>query len=105
MPDIETKLPADKVVHFVEYGILGFLLFRALTSTCKVSGKWTAILAICCAVALGALDESYQALTGRNKSLYDWLADCLGATTAALCCLGMYEKVQKTVVNKYQQML
>jgi VanZ family protein len=87
-------LPIDKVAHFVEYGILSFLLFRAILSFGKTSAKWSAVLVIFCAAALGAVDESYQMLIGRDSSVYDWISDCLGATTS-LWCLGLYAKVQE----------
>jgi VanZ family protein len=87
-------LPIDKAVHFVEYGILGFLLFRAILSFDKISAKWSALLVISCAAALGVIDESYQVLIGRDSSAYDWIFDCLGAA-ASLCCLALYAKLQE----------
>jgi VanZ family protein len=97
MPEIDTLLDFDKVVHFVEYAILGFLLFRVLFSSGKVSARWSGVLALCCAVALGAIDELYQSLPGRNTSLYDWISDSLGATAAIICCLALYEKIQENL--------
>jgi VanZ family protein len=97
MPDIDTPSDLDKVIHFVEYAILGFLLFRALFSSGRVSARWSAVLAICCAVALGGIDELYQYLPGRNTSVYDWIFDSLGATAATICCLALYEKVRENL--------
>ena len=97
LPEVETGLPVDKVIHFVEYGILGFLLFRFMFSSLRMSAKWSVVLAICCAAALGAIDESYQSLTGRDSSLYDWIADCLGAVVVSLCCLSWYTRVQESM--------
>jgi VanZ family protein len=97
MPDIDTVWDFDKAVHFVEYAILGFLLFRALLSSGRVSARWSGVLAICCAIALGGIDELYQSLPGRNTSVYDWISDSLGAMVAIICCLALYEKVRENL--------
>ncbi len=97
MPDIDTLLDFDKVIHFAEYAILGFLIFRAMFSSGRISARWSGVLTICCAVALGGIDELYQSLTGRDTSLYDWISDSLGATAAAICCLALYEKVRENL--------
>ena len=94
MPDVEVALPIDKIVHFVEYGILSFLLFRCIVSSSKKSVKWIAVTVILCAAALGALDELYQGFTGRNSSVYDWIFDCIGAA-ASMCLLLLYMKTGK----------
>ncbi len=90
MPD-SPVLHTDKVVHLVEYGILGLLLFRAISSSGRISLKLSVISAISCAVVLGALDESYQGITGRSPDVYDWLFDCLGAAISS-CFLGLYTR-------------
>ncbi|MEK7395324.1 MAG: VanZ family protein [Candidatus Poribacteria bacterium] len=78
IPDIGTELPIDKVVHFIEYGIFGFLLFKSLHSLNRLRIWQIIIIAIFSGIILGALDESYQSLTKRNPSIYDWLADVIG---------------------------
>ena len=78
----------DKVAHLVEYGILGFLLSRLFASG-RMSVMLAVILTIFCAAALGGLDESYQGITSRHPSVYDWLFDCLGAAIAS-CSLALY---------------
>ena len=92
MPDVDVA-SADKIIHLVEYGILGFLLFRFFSSG-RITLSLTAILAVVCVAAVGALDESYQSITGRNPSVYDWLADCLGATVSS-CLMVLYTKIKK----------
>ncbi|MFC1712661.1 VanZ family protein [Candidatus Poribacteria bacterium] len=84
-------LHMDKVVHLVEYGILGLLLFRAISSSGKTSLRLSIMLAIFCAAVLGALDESYQSITGRSPDVYDWLFDCLGAAVSS-CFLALYTR-------------
>ena len=83
-------LHTDKVVHLVEYGILGFLLFRAISSG-RTSLRLSVMFAIFCAVVLGALDESYQGITGRSPDVYDWLFDCLGAAISS-CFFALYTR-------------
>jgi VanZ family protein len=93
MPD--TGLQIDKLAHFVIYGILGLLLFRAIFSSGRLSAKSTAMFAILCAVALGALEEFYQGFSGRSPSVYDWLFDFMGAT-ASSCVFALYIRFRRT---------
>lgn len=70
----------DKVVHFIEYGILGFLFSRAFYSTYKEKDLVRAhLLAIGIAVFIAAFDEMYQIyFPNRTASLFDFLADVSG---------------------------
>ena len=95
LPSIDLIIPADKVAHFMEYGIFGFLLLRALLSSGRVSFKWTAILVIYSAAVLGAIDEYYQHLANRDQSVYDWMFDCLGAATS-LIFMPVYIKLKRS---------
>jgi len=92
-------LSADKVAHFVEFGILGFMLLRALLASGKISTKRAAIIVIVAAAVLGAADEAYQIPTARDASVYDWMADCLGAT-ASLSLLPIYKKLKESMQAK-----
>ena len=58
--------------------------------------KWSVVLAILGAVVLGAVDESYQRLTGRNADIHDWAADCLGAAVSQ-CCLVLRARIRNTL--------
>lgn len=71
----------DKIVHFLEYTILGLLAMRALLSTGKFN-KWYSTWLICvvAVIALGGIDELYQSLVpNRASDLYDFVADAAGA--------------------------
>jgi VanZ family protein len=71
---------ADKAAHLVEYGILGFLVGRALRGAAPhfVTRFWFA-LAIIAGVAVGMLDEMFQSrVPGRESSLLDFAADVAG---------------------------
>jgi len=94
LPDSSLPSFSDKVIHITEYGILGFLLLRAILSSGKISLILSVILAIFCAAVLGALDETYQGFTGRHPDVYDWIFDCLGAVISS-CFLALYTKIKK----------
>ncbi len=69
----------DKLVHAIEYGILGILLFRAFHQIRPTIGSIS--LAIICAVAFGISDEIHQwFVPHRQADTWDVLADTLGAT-------------------------
>ena len=72
----------DKVAHFFEYGLLGFLGGRAFRhSGPGFSRKFWFGLAIIAAMVVGFCDESYQrTVPGRSKDVFDFLADVAGAT-------------------------
>ncbi len=79
IPEIFTLTP-DKLIHCVEYLVLGFLLIRWLTSDFD-SFTWKKYAAI--VLLIGALcamtDELYQNLTpNRTPDFYDWCLDFVG---------------------------
>ncbi len=82
LPEIETKLPIDKIVHFFEYGIFGILLFRLLSR--KKSILESTIIVIFISASLGAIDESYQTFTNRSTDVKDWIVDWTGATIGVI---------------------
>jgi VanZ family protein len=81
----------DKLAHFVEYGILGFLVGRAFrhSGIYFITRFWLG-LAIAAALAVGFLDEWYQStVPGRETSGFDFLADCLGVLCGQFALLMM----------------
>jgi VanZ family protein len=76
---------ADKIEHFLAYGILAIALFRALAASApRRSGTFHFILTIAVAALYGATDEIHQHFTpGRSMSILDWRADVIGASVAA----------------------
>jgi len=74
---------ADKATHFVMYGVLGFLLARALRNGDR---RWRLILlTIAFGIAFGAADEWHQRfIAGRSSELADWGADSTGVVVGAL---------------------
>lgn len=70
----------DKAVHAVEYGILGWLMARAVGR--RTFGGWAATIGL--AAVVGTVDEIYQSVVpGRFASLGDALADLAGASAGA----------------------
>ena len=72
---------SDKVLHAVEYAVLGALCYRALRGSGNDSWRQQAIpAAILLASLYGGSDEVHQAFVPfRNSSWLDWLADSVGA--------------------------
>lgn len=87
LPHPEEKLPtivaffSDKVLHAVEYAVLGALCYRAIRGSGHDSWKQRAMpVAILLASLYGVSDEVHQAFVPfRNSSWLDWLADTIGA--------------------------
>ncbi len=71
----------DKVIHAVSYGLLGWLVGRAMPATTRVP----VAAAFAGLVAFGALDEWHQGfIPGRATSGADLLADAVGALVGLL---------------------
>ena len=72
-----------KCVHFVNYFILGTLLYRALRGQNKGWALRWALLAVLLAFSYAASDEYHQSFeAGRGSSAKDALLDTAGASTA-----------------------
>lgn len=88
----EDNLPAflfdfsDKVVHGIEYAVLGMLCYRALRGGSVVSWRQHVIpMAILLASLYGASDEIHQSFVPfRDSSWLDWVADTIGAAIGIL---------------------
>lgn len=77
---------SDKVVHGIEYAVLGMLCYRALRGGSVVSWRQHAIpMAILLASLYGASDEIHQSFVPfRDSSWLDWVADTIGAAVGVL---------------------
>lgn len=87
--DIEELTPVftcDKLLHLVEYYILGYLLMRAfITSDVPFLAASPVAAAILIGSAYGLSDELHQVFVpGRDSSLLDFLFDAAGVALAAL---------------------
>jgi hypothetical protein len=107
--DIEELGPVfrfDKLLHLVEYYILGYLLMRAFTTSdipFLAASPVAATILVGSAYGLG--DEIHQAFVpGRDASLVDFLFDAAGVTLAA--CTYSYARHQlgfvRTLENRIE---
>ena len=88
MPAV-TERVWDKILHFVEYGGLAVLLFRAFSSE-GLGWLAAAAFALLVTSAYGVSDEWHQAFVpSRTSDVRDWLADTIGAALA----IGLYSMV------------
>lgn len=70
-------LNGDKLVHALEFGLFGLLLFRALRFPPISQSPFRLTLAL--GIPFAALDEIHQLFVpGRFCDVFDFLADCIG---------------------------
>ncbi|MDH4155186.1 MAG: VanZ family protein [Nitrospira sp.] len=76
---------SDKVVHAVEYALLGALCCRAFQASRREAWRRQAILlAIVFTSLYGISDEIHQSFVPfRESSAFDWVADTIGAAVGA----------------------
>lgn len=76
---------SDKVLHAVEYALLGALWCRAFQASQSEPWRRQAILwAIVFTSLYGMSDEVHQAFVPfRESSVFDWIADTIGAVLGA----------------------
>ena len=85
IPDVE--LPYfDKILHLLEYAVLGFLLIRGVkNSELKFSNTSLIIFAAIFSVLYGLSDEFHQSFVpNRDASLLDVLFDCIGGAVGSI---------------------
>lgn len=77
----------DKVLHMLEYGLLGILSYQAFRHGAGPWGaKYALLLAIGFSAFYGLTDEVHQAFVPeRDADVYDVLADALGACLVTWC--------------------
>ncbi len=88
---------ADKVLHFVYFGIGGFLFLWALSCGSNMRAGSRILLATGVAVAIGFLDEWHQMYTpGRyGGDFYDFAADVAGGLVGITAAFLIYEWIKK----------
>nr|CAJ74749.1 hypothetical protein kuste3986 [Candidatus Kuenenia stuttgartiensis] len=73
----------DKLIHFVEYGILCLFVCWVVSSFQIKSAKMFYLLAFGITSLYGMFDEFHQSfIPHRSADVLDWLADTAGAATA-----------------------
>src|SRR5262249_17594797 len=67
---------SDKLVHACEYGVLGFLMVRALRGTTMATSLPASLVAVLFGLGVALADELYQAyVPGRQSDPADFAAD------------------------------
>ena len=78
----------DKILHILEYYILGYLLINALNGKTNFPGLLTFVLGL----IFGVIDEIYQSTVfGRFPSSFDVFANAIGLTLSIV----LYQKFLK----------
>ncbi len=85
LPALPAVPMRDKLIHLVEYGVLGFLCAHATLRTWpRKSRRRMLALGAFLAAAFGLSDELHQAFVpGRSAELLDFVADTIGASCGA----------------------
>jgi len=90
---VQVSEPTDKLIHFFEYGLMGFFTARGLMLTFNLPRMRGLLMGGLAATMLGVLDEFHQYyVPGRNASVGDAVADALGgfAGAAFFLIVGIY---------------
>jgi VanZ family protein len=75
-PDFQLK---DKLAHCVEYGVLGWLMSRAMSPARGVPAAVEVLWFVAAGASIAALDEVFQGtVAGRVTDVTDWTADVIG---------------------------
>lgn len=88
IPSLPSNLPftiKDKVLHFIEYFILGLLLLRSIR---EINRNMSLIplfgITFLIGIIYAATDEIHQGFVpGRDMNLWDWVADSIGLAAGA----------------------
>ena len=86
LPDLLLKKVSDKLLHFVEYGVLGVCGYRAFRwAAGPKAARHAILLAIVASSIYGMTDEIHQAFVPfRESSWLDWVADTIGGAIGAV---------------------
>lgn len=86
LPDFLLKKFSDKLLHLVEYGVLGVCCYRAFRwAAGSTAARHAVVLAIMVSSFYGMTDEVHQAFVPfRESSWLDWVADTVGAAMGAV---------------------
>ncbi len=76
IPEHEVLFRLDKVIHIISYSIIYFLALFSIKTTPTLRIK---IIIFIFVLSLGYIDEYTQEFFGRTTSIFDWLADVMGA--------------------------
>jgi VanZ family protein len=73
------RFTPDKLIHCLEYFILGFLIIRWVVAEFKTDFVYQALITVLLGALAAMFDELYQHLTpGRTPDIWDWCLDLVG---------------------------
>lgn len=78
---------ADKIVHFIEYLVLGALLFRSLCHDLSGNLRLAGIMTLAAGTLFGLVGEWRQSYAGRTADAWDLLADVAGLVCGVVCII------------------
>lgn len=86
LPDSALFPGMDKILHAFAFGCFAFSFSYWLGRDMWNSKPAVCVFIVCVVAACyGASDEIHQMFVpGRDASVYDWIADCIGALAASL---------------------
>jgi VanZ family protein len=74
----------DKILHFVAFGLLGFLTMGTIRARGQIYRNWQVWLVVLLVGLYGIVDEFHQYFVpGRDASIYDIAADMAGGIMGA----------------------
>ena len=78
----------DKVLHFLEYLIFGFLVARVISLPEARKDRIRLLISVVViALIWGAIDELHQSFVPlRDANIFDLIADCIGAGVGQFFC-------------------
>lgn len=80
-PEFQMK---DKLAHAIEYGVLGWLMARAVRPDARVPVVVEVLWFVALGAGIAGLDELFQGtIPGRMKDITDWMADVTGLLIGA----------------------
>lgn len=87
----------DKLIHFMEYAIFAFLIFRSVYNiSAKLTLKRTMLISALFLSFFALMDEIVQHfIPGRHSELWDLFADISGAIIVLTLCGFWYRKTSK----------
>jgi VanZ family protein len=94
----KAEIRLDYLMHFFEYGLLGFLAFLTFAgNTFKMSYKKYLLIAASL-IIFAFLDELHQKfIPGRSYNLKDFFSNMTGIVAALVFCLFVFRIIEKRV--------
>lgn len=87
----------DKLIHFLEYAVFAFLIFRSIYHISpKITLKQTLLFSALFLSFFALMDETYQYfIPGRHSDLWDFITDICGSLIVLTLCGLWYKKPSK----------